>query len=108
MGSRGAVIVFGGDGFCGWPTSLHLSQSGYDVVVVDNFSRRWIDAELGAESLTPISTMDVRLRVWRDTTGKKITFYNVNVEMNLDPLRSLLRPDGFGSVQEAVGADVRP
>ncbi len=22
------VIVLGGDGFCGWPTCLHLSQSG--------------------------------------------------------------------------------
>lgn len=34
------VIVFGGDGFCGWPTALHLSNSGYDVIIVDNLSRR--------------------------------------------------------------------
>ena len=47
------VIVLGGDGFCGWPTALHLSHLGHDVVIVDNFARRNADIELGAESLTP-------------------------------------------------------
>lgn len=34
------VLVIGGDGFCGWPTSLFLSEQGYDVTIVDNLSRR--------------------------------------------------------------------
>jgi UDP-sulfoquinovose synthase len=38
--------VLGGDGFCGWPTSLYLSDKGHDVVIVDNLSRRNIDNEL--------------------------------------------------------------
>ena len=50
MNVRGAspmkVIVLGGDGFCGWPTSLHLSQRGHEVIIVDNLSRRAIDLEL--------------------------------------------------------------
>ena len=25
------VLVLGGDGFCGWPTALHLSERGHDV-----------------------------------------------------------------------------
>jgi UDP-sulfoquinovose synthase len=54
------VLVLGGDGFCGWPTSLHLSDQGHDVVVVDNLSRRNIDIELGCDSLTPISSPEVR------------------------------------------------
>ena len=48
------IIVFGGDGFCGWPTALHLSNLGHEILIVDNFSRRKIDIELGIESLTPI------------------------------------------------------
>src|ERR1039457_3803260 len=48
------VLVLGGDGFCGWPTSLHLSDLGHDVTIVDNLSRRKIDVELEVESLTPI------------------------------------------------------
>ena len=53
------VIVLGGDGFCGWPTSLHLSDQGHDVVIVDNLSRRNIDTELGCDSLTPIASPEV-------------------------------------------------
>ena len=53
--AKGTILVLGGDGFCGWPTSLHLSAVGYDVVIVDNLSRRKIDIELGTESLTPNS-----------------------------------------------------
>ena len=48
------VIVFGGDGFCGWPLVLRLSNSGYNVTIVDNLVRRKTDVELGCESLTPI------------------------------------------------------
>ena len=25
------IAVLGGDGFCGWPTSLHLSNAGHEV-----------------------------------------------------------------------------
>jgi UDP-sulfoquinovose synthase len=55
------VIVLGGDGFCGWPTSLYLSDRGHDVVIVDNLSRRKIDLDLGCDSLTPIASPEVRM-----------------------------------------------
>ena len=55
------VIILGGDGFCGWPTSLYLSDQGHDVVIVDNLSRRNIDTELGCDSLTPIQPPDVSI-----------------------------------------------
>jgi UDP-sulfoquinovose synthase len=59
LAEKKKVIVLGGDGFCGWPTSLYLSDQGHDVVVVDNLSRRNIDTELGCDSLTPIQPMEV-------------------------------------------------
>lgn len=58
--SKKKVMVLGGDGFCGWPTSLHLSDHGHDIVIVDNLSRRKIDLDLGCDSLTPIASMEVR------------------------------------------------
>jgi UDP-sulfoquinovose synthase len=82
----GTVVVFGGDGFCGWPTSLHLSKVGYEVVIVDNFARRWIDAELGAESLTPLCTMDQRIRAWREVSGKEIVFRNADVSRDFEEI----------------------
>jgi len=67
------VMVLGGDGFCGWPTSLHLSNLGYDVVIVDNLSRRKIDIDLETSSLTPIAPLGERLRAWKELTGRKIS-----------------------------------
>ena len=73
------ILVLGGDGFCGWPTSLYLSSRGHDVTIVDNLSRRKIDVELEVESLTPIRPVSERLRAWRELTGREIRFENYTV-----------------------------
>ena len=85
------ILVVGGDGFCGWPTALHLSNCGHDVLIVDNLSRRKIDVELEVESLTPISPISVRLGAWEELTGKKIRFENIDVAQDYDKLLTLLR-----------------
>jgi UDP-sulfoquinovose synthase len=66
------VLVLGGDGYCGWPTSLHLSDAGHEVVIVDNCVRRTIDHELGAQSLTPIADLKERVRAWQEVSGQTI------------------------------------
>ncbi len=90
------ILVLGGDGFCGWPTSLYLSDKGHDVVIVDNLSRRNIDNELEVGSLTPISPMSVRLRAWQEISGKELTWHRFDVAENYYRLLSLIedyRPD---------------
>lgn len=92
------VIVLGGDGFCGWPSALHLSKRGHDVVIVDNLSRREIDIELEVESLTPIRPIGERLRVWEELTSKRIPFHNFTVGKQYHRLLSLIeneRPDAI-------------
>lgn len=90
------VLILGGDGFCGWPTALHLSNAGHQVVIVDNLSRRNIDNELEAYSLTPIKPMGERLRAWKEVSGHDIEFVNFNVAENYHRLLTLLteyKPD---------------
>ena len=84
------VIVLGGDGFCGWPTALHLSAQGYEVAIVDNLSRRNIDNELEVSSLTPIQPMGERLRAWSEVSEKHIEFRNFNVAENYHRLLALI------------------
>jgi len=84
------VLVLGGDGFCGWPTALHLSNIGYDVVIVDNLSRRKIDIDLAAESLTPISSIGERIAAWKEITGKTIHFEDMTVGRDYDRLLQLI------------------
>lgn len=96
--NKNKVIVFGGDGFCGWPTSLRLSSQGYDVVIVDNLSRRKIDVELGAESLTPISSIYDRIKKWKELTGREIKFVNIDIAAHYRRLLEVLENEKPGSV----------
>lgn len=92
------IVIFGGDGFCGWPTSLYLSKKGHEVVIVDNLSRRKIDIELEVNSLTPISFISTRLNAWKEISGNEITFENIDVSKNYKKLLNLLnrlKPDAI-------------
>jgi UDP-sulfoquinovose synthase len=85
------VFVLGGDGFCGWPTSLHLSDLGHDVTIVDNLSRRKIDVDLEVESLTPIAPIGERLKVWKELTGNDISFVHLDLAQEYDRVEDLFR-----------------
>jgi UDP-sulfoquinovose synthase len=88
------IVVLGGDGFCGWPTSLHLSEKGHEVVVVDNLSRRKIDVELGCDSLTPIAAIEDRVRVWNSISGKKnVHFRYLDLQTDYAELVNLLKEE---------------
>lgn len=90
------VFVIGGDGFCGWPTALHLSKVGHDVTIIDNLSRRLIDDHLGLESLTPIATMYERIAAWKVLTGHEIKFEDLDIALQparVDELIADERPD---------------
>jgi UDP-glucose 4-epimerase len=87
------VLVLGGDGFCGWPSALHLSARGHDVVIVDNLSRRNIDIELEVDSLTPIRPIGERLRAWKEVSGKDIAFVNMNVGKDYQELVDLIQAE---------------
>lgn len=88
-------MVVGGDGFCGWPTALNLGSAGHDVLIVDNLSRRAIEKEIGATSLTPIASIEDRVKVASKLVGN-ISFKNINVaEQYADLLAAItsFKPD---------------
>ena len=84
------VAVLGGDGYCGWATALYLSRRGNTVAIVDNFSRRQWDHELGAQTLTPIRPLSDRLTAWRELTGNTIESFVGDVT-DYDFLSSVVR-----------------
>ena len=90
MQDKGNIIVLGGDGFCGWPTTLRLSREGYNVTIIDNLSRRKIDVELGCQSLTPIETPERRLAAWQEVTGQTIHFRNIDIAQEYNELRDAI------------------
>ena len=92
------IFILGGDGFCGWPTALHLSNQGNDVHILDNMARRKADVELEVSSLTPIASMTERLAAWKRETGRTITFHRIDLADQYEEFRQLLlehRPDAI-------------
>lgn len=84
------ICVLGGDGFCGWPTALRLSNEGHEVTIVDNLSRRRIDRQLGSQSLTPIRSIEERLRAWSKVSARSIAFSNIDIAQDYQGLHDLL------------------
>jgi UDP-sulfoquinovose synthase len=92
------VLVLGGDGFCGWPTTLYLSDRGHEITVLDNLSRRKIDVELEVDSLTPIRPVGERIAVWRAVSGRQVGFVNLDLATEYDRLVAVLeelRPEAI-------------
>jgi UDP-sulfoquinovose synthase len=69
------ILVLGGDGYLGWPTALHLSRTGHEVGVADNFARRGYDLEMGVDSLVPIASLHRRVDCWEEVSGKRIDVF---------------------------------
>ena len=92
------ILVIGGDGFCGWPLALRLSNSGHKVVIVDNLSRRKIDLELGTNSLTKISSIYDRIKAWKEVSGKDIKFELLDVSKEYDRLVSVMKNEDINTI----------
>lgn len=89
------ILVLGGDGYLGWPTSMYLSARGHDVAILDNAVRRQYDHELGSNSLVPIESLKRRVDTWRELTGAAIPVYHgdlVDGDFTYDVIREF-RPD---------------
>ena len=80
------VLVVGGDGFCGWPTSLELLSRGHKVVIIDNFMRREIDKELGANSITNIQPLEIRIEKAKELINNDLHFVQMDVTREYDKL----------------------
>lgn len=73
MGLR--ILVIGGDGYCGWATSLCLSDRGFEVGIADSLVRRHWDHLLGVNTLTPIAPIRQRIGRWDKLTGRRIELF---------------------------------
>jgi UDP-sulfoquinovose synthase len=94
------VLVAGGDGFIGWPLSIALGFAGYDVLIVDNFSRRSLVKKVGSDSLVPILELQDRLRLWNEVTRESgaISMEELDLADNASALQRVVSrfvPDVF-------------
>ncbi len=66
------ILVLGGDGYLGWPTSLHFSAQGHEVLAVDNYLRRNLSRNENSECLYEVPNLNHRAKLWKQRMGKNI------------------------------------
>jgi len=66
------VLILGGDGYLGWPTSMDLVTKGHEVLSVDNYSRRTIAMQSSSEALIPTPNLETRARIFKEQSGKEV------------------------------------
>ena len=89
--------MLGADGYLGWPTCMHLSARGHQVVAVDSLVRRQWDVECGTRSLVPIASMERRVGRWAEESGRAVRTVRLDL-CNLGAVTELIeecRPDGI-------------
>ena len=68
------VIVLGADGYIGWPTCMHFSRLGHDVVAVDSYVKRGWESKVGVDPLVPVPPLHARVKAWnRARRGSPVT-----------------------------------
>ena len=43
------ILILGGDGYLGWPTSMYFARKGHEVHAVDDYLRRRAHEEAGTD-----------------------------------------------------------
>jgi len=70
------ILILGGDGYLGWPTSMDLAAKGHDVVAVDNYTRRTIAKDTDSLALFETPDLEERAAIFKAVSG-----YDMKVEI---------------------------
>lgn len=89
------ILILGGDGYLGWPTSIFFANKGHEVYSIDNLSKKKIEQENGIEPLNLIRPFSERIKVWNKNQNNKIKYQILDL-LNYKTLCELLenfKPD---------------
>lgn len=68
------ILILGGDGYLGWPTSLHFAAKGHKILSIDNLSKRNIEDQQGVAPLKELSPFQTRIEHWNRNQNNKIDY----------------------------------
>ena len=89
------ILILGGDGYLGWPTTMHFASAGHEVLTVDNHLHRTIAAETSSEPLIETPYLDEKCRVFNGLYNKNIKYKIVDLAIteNVEKLFKEFQPE---------------
>ena len=93
-----AIIIFGADGYIGWPLAVHLGTRHPEkkIVLVDNLATRKLVKSVHTRSLVPIKSMPHRIAAYERVTGHnnlEFVFADARDSELVDAIFSKYRPE---------------
>ncbi|MBU2836436.1 NAD-dependent epimerase/dehydratase family protein [Acidithiobacillus thiooxidans] len=85
------ICILGGDGYLGWPTAMHFSLRGHEVVAVDSMIKRHWATMVGVAPLEPTPFLQDRAAHWYKKTGKLIDVVVDDITANPGLLHQIFR-----------------
>lgn len=92
------ILVIGGDGFCGWPTTLELLSRGHRVIIADNLLRRKIDISLKTNSLTEIKSLETRVNTAKCLISNHLGYKILDVASDYRGLLNLILENDIDTI----------
>ncbi|MHB1867789.1 MAG: NAD-dependent epimerase/dehydratase family protein [Nitrososphaerales archaeon] len=92
------IIIFGADGYIGWPLAVHLGTRHPEkkIVLVDNLATRKLVKSVHTRSLVPIKSMPHRIAAYERVTGHhnlEFVFADARDSELVDAIFSKYRPE---------------
>jgi UDP-sulfoquinovose synthase len=66
------ILVLGGDGYLGWPTSMAFAAVGHDVLAIDNYLRRTIARDTSSDALVANPLLPERAEIFAALTNHRV------------------------------------
>lgn len=77
-------MVLGANGYLGWPTCMHLSKKGHEVMAVDNYSKKVLEEKVGVKPLSSITTLGTKIFEFKRITNLSVKIGIFDVVHNKD------------------------
>ena len=93
-----SILVFGADGYIGWPLAIHLGSKYPEkkIVLIDNLATRKLVKSVHTRSLVPIKSMPHRIAAYERTTGHhnlEFVFADARDSEQVDSVIAKFRPE---------------
>ncbi|MBV9973147.1 MAG: NAD-dependent epimerase/dehydratase family protein [Candidatus Eremiobacteraeota bacterium] len=85
------VCILGGDGYLGWPTAMHFSERGHQVLAVDSCVKRRLEAELSISPLEDVPDFEQRADRWNQLGGNEIKTIRGDIYLEKDLMNEICR-----------------
>lgn len=76
------ILILGGDGYIGWPATIHFANLGHEVMTVDNYIKRHWEDIVNVKPLINLKPLKERVDIYNQQNNTNIQFSLIDLTNN--------------------------